>query len=111
MITMGGDNYKYSNLTKYSTIAEDNKLLKYNKELQERLSKIRKLEIENEILLSNKKIETVQDLISKYSNEYHELEYYQKIHSILIRGSMFVPIFHAFMKDAKQFEFEDIKLD
>lgn len=102
---------KYDNRFKYSTISEDNKVLKESKEVTEYLSKLNYKQSEFEILSSFKSVIVIQDLIDKYSNNFHRIYYYEKSHSILIRGSMRVDVFHKFILDSRKFKFNDITLE
>jgi len=103
--------YKYNKLRKYNTILEDNKNLKENLDIAESLYKHELLRLELEILSYHDDIESVQELIDIYSNEQHELIYYEKTHSLLIRGSMRVDVFHKFILDSRKFNFTNITLE
>lgn len=106
-----GNVTRHDGLRRYSTVADDNRSLIESKLMEKQLAKYLQLRAEESILTDDSPISTIQELIYKYSNSQHEVYYQKKTHSLLIRGSMFVPVFHALLRDAAKFEFTNITLE
>lgn len=106
-----GNVTRHDGLRRYSTVVDDNRSLIESKIMEKQLAKYLQLNNEAAILLDASPVNTIQDLIYKYSNNDHEVYYQKKTHSLLIRGSMFVPVFHALVQDAKKFNFTNITLE
>lgn len=95
----------------YGSIQEDNRLLKERANLSKSLRERNEYLKEYAILNSTKPLKSVQDFIDKYSNEYHTVIYNNIAHTIRIKGSMRVDVFHLLNTEAEQFKFNNITLE
>lgn len=97
--------------TIYRSTTEDNILLKekadFLKSLKEQQNTLR----EEAILKSREPINSVSDLINKYSNENHVVTYDSLFNIIKVKGSMRVDVFHLFRIEADKFNFNNIILE
>ena len=94
----------------YTSVQEDNAALKNKSKFLKYIEETQMKYDEAQILLSKKDSKTVNDLIKKYSNNNHRITYNKNYNILEIKGSMYVPVFHSLILEARQFNFDDIIL-
>ena len=95
----------------YGSTDEDNKKIKEQKRHSKSLQEYKEYLRENDIILSTVIIKSIPDLIAKYSNSSHIVRYNNIAHTLHIKGSMRVDIFHLLIIEAARFRFNNIILE